>query len=235
MTIQAIDSGKPTWLPRVGHFLLHEFRQMLPPTIFFFIGFNLILFTKRLILQDYLIQFAGFFIATVSALVVGKVVLVGDMMPLLRRFDGAPLAKPILFKAVVYTLLVLVARLLEAFIHYVVGGGAVGRGGFIEEQLGAFSWHRFIATQVWVFVLFLLYVTASEINQLLGDGELFKIFFTRPSSELKSTRRQRIRLLIRLSRLTEANSIETLCDRASAPHAALVGILQNLGRPAQSE
>jgi len=50
MTIQAIDSGKPTWLPRVGHFLLHEFRQMLPPTIFFFIGFNLILFTKRLIL-----------------------------------------------------------------------------------------------------------------------------------------------------------------------------------------
>ena len=86
-----------------------------------------------------------------------------------------------------------------------------------------------------IFVLFLLYVTASEINHLLGDGELFKIFFTRPSSELKSTRRQRIRLLIRLSRLTEANSVETLCDRASAPHAALVGILQNLGRPAQSE
>ena len=27
----------------------------------FFIGFNLILFTKRLILEDYLIQFTGFF------------------------------------------------------------------------------------------------------------------------------------------------------------------------------
>jgi len=215
--------------------LLHEFRQMLPPTLFFFIGFNLILFTKRLILEDYLIQFTGFFLATVSALVVGKVVLVAEMMPLPRRFDGEPLAKPILFKTVVYTVLVFVARLLEAFVHYVAGGGTVGRGGFIEEQLGSFSWHRFITTQMWVFVLFLVYVTANEINQLLGDGELFKIFFTRRSSQLKSTRRQRIRLLVRLSRLTEVNSLETLRDSASTPHAQLVGILENLGRHAPSE
>ena len=235
MATQAIDSGKLGWLPRTGHFLLHEFRQILPPTIFFFIGFNLILFTKRLILEDYLIQFTGFFLATVSALVIGKVVLVAEMMPLLRRFDGEPLAKPVLFKTVVYTLLVLVARLLEAFVHYVAGGGAVGRGGFIEEQLGSFSWHRFIATQMWIFVLFLVYVTANEINQLLGDGELFKIFFTRRSSQLKSTRRRRIRLLVQLSRLTEANSVETLRDRASTPHAELVGILQNLGQQAPSE
>jgi hypothetical protein len=205
---------------------------MLPPTIFFFIGFNLILFTKRLILDDYLIQFTGFFIATVSALIVGKVVLVADVMPFLRRFDGAPLAKPILFKAVVYTLLVFVARLLEAFVHYAVGGHAVGGGAFIEEQLGSFSWDRFTATQIWIFVLFLVYVTASELNKLIGDGELFKIMFTRPSSQLKSTRRQRIRLLVRLSRLTAASSIETLTDRTTAPHAELVGILQNLSTKA---
>ena len=230
MAAHAIDTKKPGWLPRVVHFLGHEFRQMLPPTIFFFIGFNLILFTKRLILEDYLIQFTGFFLATVSALVVGKVVLVAEMMPLLRRFDGEPLAKPILFKTVVYTVLVFVARLLEAFVHYVAGGGTVGRGGFIEEQLGSFSWHRFIATQMWIFVLFLAYVTANEFNQLLGDGELSKIFFTRRSSQLKSTRRQRIRLLVRLSRLTEVNSLDALRDHASAPHAELVGILENLGR-----
>ena len=229
MATHPIDTRKLGWLARVGHFLLHEFRQMLPPTIFFFIGFNLILFTKRLILEDYLIQFTGFFLATVSALVIGKVVLVAEMMPLLRRFDGEPLAKPILFKTVVYTLLVLVARLLEAFVHYVAGGGAVGRGGFIEEQLGSFSWHRFIATQMWIFVLFLAYVTANEFNQLLGDGELSKIFFTRRSSQLKSTRRQRIRLLVRLSRLAEVNTLDTLRDHASAPHAELVGILENLG------
>src|SRR6516162_1565981 len=235
MAVSSIDVREPGRMTRLGHTLLHEFRQVLPPTIFSFIGFNLILFTKRLILEDYLIQFTGFFLATVSALVVGKVVLVAEMMPLLRRFDGEPLAKPVLFKTVVYTLLVFVARLLEAFVHYVAGGGVVGGGGFIEEQLGSFSWHRFIATQMWNFVLFLVYVTANEVNQLLGDGELFKIFFMRRSSQLRSTRRQRIRLLVRLSRLTEANSLETLRDHASAPHAEMVGILKKLGRQAPSE
>jgi len=235
MPTHVIDAGKPGRLARVGRVLLHEFRQVLPPTIFFFVGFNLILFTKRLILADYLIQFTGFFIATVSALVVGKVVLVADKMPFLRRFDHAPLAQPILFKTVVYTLFVFLARLIEAFIHYVIGGGTVGGGAFIEHQLGSFSWHRFIATQMWIFVLFLVYVTASEVNHLFGDGELFKILFTRRSSKFKSTRRERIRLLVRLSRLTEAHSIEALRDTRTAPHTELVSILRSMATKGQSE
>jgi hypothetical protein len=232
MAVSSIDAREPGRMTRLGHTLLHEFRQVLPPTTFFFIGFNLILFTKRLILEDYLIQFAGFFIATTAALIVGKVVLVADKMPFLRRFDHAPLARPIIFKTAVYTLLVCVARLIEAFIHYVIEGGAVGHGGFIEHQLGSFSWHRFIAIQLWVFALFLVYVTASEINALLGYGELFKIFFVRRSSDLKSTRRARIRQMVRLARLTEAHPIETLCDPATGPHAELVGILRNLKQEA---
>ena len=38
---------------RVGAFLLREFREMLPPTIFFFIGFNLIVLTTNLLLANY--------------------------------------------------------------------------------------------------------------------------------------------------------------------------------------
>ena len=63
--------------------------------------------------------------------------------------------------------------------------------------------------------------------------ELYKIVFTRRSSELKSTRRARIRQLVRLSRLTEAHSIETLGDPASRPHAELIGILRSLARRAR--
>jgi hypothetical protein len=68
-------------LPRAGHFLLHEFRQILRLPFSFSSASNFILLTKRLILGDYLVQSTGFFIATASALVVSKVVLVGDMMP----------------------------------------------------------------------------------------------------------------------------------------------------------
>jgi hypothetical protein len=219
--------GRGRWA-RLGAFLLHEFHEMLPPTIFFFVGFNLILFSKRLLLADYLIQFSGFILATTSALIVGKTVLVADMMPFLRRFDHAPLVQPVLFKTAVYTVLVFVARLLEAFVHYLIQGGVVGGGGFLHEVLGSFSWDHFIAVQMWISVLFLVYVTASEVNDLLGDGELFKIFFTRRSSELKSTRRARIRLLVRLSRLTDAHSPDELSDPKTTPHAELVAILRTL-------
>jgi len=215
--------------------LLREFREVLPPTIFFFVGFNLILFSKRLLLADDLIQFSGFLLAMTSALLVGKTVLVADKMPFLRHFDHAPLIRPILFKTVVYTGLVFVVRLLEALVHHLIEGGDIGGGAFLRELLGRFSWDHFIAVQMWIFVLFLVYVTASEISALLGDGELFKIFFTRPSPALKSTRRARIRLLVQLSRLVEAHPIEELSERSSPHRAELVAILRALtsreGRP----
>jgi hypothetical protein len=64
------------------------------PTIFFFVGFNLILWTKRLILEEQGIEFSGFFTATVAALLVGKAVLVTDNLPFMRRFDARQWSSP---------------------------------------------------------------------------------------------------------------------------------------------
>jgi hypothetical protein len=228
MSTNALDTVTPSRWAKLGSSLLHEFREVVPPTVFFFVGFNLVLFTKRLFLEQYLIAYTGFLVATTGALIIGKVVLVANKMPFLRRFDYAPLAYPILFKTVVYTGLVFVARLLELLVHYLVNSGELGGGRFVEHLLGEFSWSRFIAIQLWIFVLFLAYVTASELNALLGDGELFRIFFTRRSTALKSARRARIRLLTRLSRLTDAYPIPVLEDPQSAPHRELVTILRSL-------
>src|ERR1700751_1187568 len=89
-------AAEPTRRPagfvgRAGAFLLHEFLEILPPTIFFFIGFNLIVLTTNLILADSGAQVASFLIATASALVVAKAVLVATPMPAIRRYDRAPL------------------------------------------------------------------------------------------------------------------------------------------------
>ena len=211
---------------RIGAHILEEIRHVLPATIYFFLGFNLVLLTKKLMLEQYLIQFSGFFIASAAALIVGKVVLVVDKMPFLKHFDHAPLIRPILFKTIVYTFFVFVARLIEALIHYLIDSGQLG--GFFHHMLAQFSWDRFIAVQLWVFVLFLGYVTGSEINHLLGDGELAKILFTRPSSKLKQTRRERIRLLVRLGKLTQIHGVEELGDARSPAQAELKGILRKL-------
>jgi hypothetical protein len=227
---QSHTIAQPGRWARARAVIVREFKEVVPPTVFFFVGFNIVLFTKRLMLAEYLIAYAGFLVATTSALIVGKVVLIADKMPILRRFDYSPLAYPILFKAFVYTALVAVARLLEALVHYLVQGGVLGRGGFIEEVLDRFSWPHFIAIQLWIGVLFLVYVTGHELNKLFGDGELYRILFQRRSSVLKETRRARIRLLTRLSRLTEAHPMSVLEDPASPEHSELVVVLRDLAK-----
>jgi hypothetical protein len=228
MTTLAIPTAteKPPFWRRALNWYIAQMRHLLPPTVFFFFAFNLVLWTKRMILREYEIEFGGYLVATMTALVVAKAVLVTDHMPLMRRFDGAPLIQPILFKTSLYWACVFVVRLGEALFHYLRTGGALVA--FPHHLIDGFSWPRFLTIQVWLMVLFLVYVTIHELNRLFGDGELYRLFFRWTSSQAKLTRRQRLRLLTRLSRLTEANPIEAFSDPRSAAHGELVAIVRAL-------
>jgi hypothetical protein len=174
--------------PRVLAFVAKEFREMVPPTLFFMVGFNLVVLTGHLVIDDYRRQLFNYMLATTTALVVGKSVLLANALPFLRRFDRAPLIAPILFKTLVYFTVVLVVRLVEELVEYWVGGGSLsGTLPHIREQ---FAWRRFAAVQIWIFVLFLVYTTAAELSELFGHGELRRLFFERPASDLKLMRRQ---------------------------------------------
>ena len=169
----------------VAAFLIKELKEVLPPTVFFAVGFNLLVLTINLILADYLANFASFLVATTLALLVGKSVLVADAMPFLRRFDTAPMIQPVLFKTTAYWAVVFLVRFLEKLVEYLFAGGTFD--GIPKYVTTHFTWHRFAAIQIWIFVLFLIYTSVSELNARLGDGELMKIFFTRRSSEMKPT------------------------------------------------
>ena len=213
---------------RISVLLLHEVREALPPTIFFFVGFNFVVLTSNLLVAQYLVGLTNFMLATMAALVVGKAVLVANKIPLLRRYDRAPLIQPILFKTAFYWVIVFFARLLERFVHFSLEGNPPAD--FFSYLATTFSWHRFSAISLWVCVLFLIYVTVSEFSQLFGPGELRRLFFTSRPSELQLNRRQRMRELLRLSRLMDAHSIDEFRDGTSPAHQELIDILQPLAR-----
>ena len=100
----------------------------------------------------------------------------------MRRFDGAPMIQPILFKSAIYWLCVLIVRLAERLVHFLAADGPIAD--FPEHLVQHFSWSRFLSIQIWLMVLFLTYVTIHELNMLFGDGELFRLFFRRRSSEV---------------------------------------------------
>jgi hypothetical protein len=177
---------------RVGARMLHELRSALPPTIFFFVGFNFIVLTTNLLVADYAAAVSNFLLATLAALVVGKAVLTANALPFITRFDRAPLLQPILFKTAVYWVAVFFARLAERFVHFSVVDGH-RPGDFAAYLLSSFSWHRFTAISLWILVLFLIYVTASEFIQLFGPAEMQRLLFASRPSELQLNRRQRPR------------------------------------------
>jgi len=48
--------------------------------------------------HDYWFALGAFLVATTMALIVGKVILVANALPIIGRFRNAPLVQPILFK-----------------------------------------------------------------------------------------------------------------------------------------
>jgi hypothetical protein len=158
-------------------FILKELREIWPPTLFFAVGFNLILLTTQLILADYKVHFASFMVATMTALIVGKSVLVANAIPFLRRFDTGPKIQPVLFKTTVYWAAVFLVRFLEKLFEYFHAGGNLS--GIPEYVSTHFTWDRFAAIQIWIFVLFLVYTSVAELDVRFGKGELMKIFFAR--------------------------------------------------------
>ena len=106
-------------------------------------------------------------------------------------------------------------------------------GTFLPYMIATFDWHRFIAIQLWIFVLFLVYETATELNHLFGQGELWHLLVTSRPSELPLDRRQRILELVRLSKLADAHSINEFHDPTTVAHTQLVDIVRRIAREPQ--
>ena len=225
----ALSVDEPTGVARrIGAWILHEWLEMLPPTIFFFVGFNFIVLTTNLLVAHYLVAVSNFMLATLAALVVGKAVLVANKVPLLRLYDRAPLIKPILYKTACYWVVVFLVRLLERFVHFALDGNPARD--FPAYLVTNFLWRRFAAISLWILVLFLIYVAATEFSHLFGPGELRRLFFTSRPADLQLNRRQRLRELLRLSRLADEHSAGEFRNPGSDAQRELVEIMGRLAR-----
>jgi len=164
-----------SWPAKAGRIWLREMRQLLPPTIYFFCAFNVIALTTNLLARSYFFALSNFLAVTLLALLVGKAVLVANKVRAIDRFRDAPLIKPILYKTIFYSLVVTVLRVVEQLIHFSFDGD--GFGVAFREAIDAFTWRRFAAIQIWLFICFLIYIGAVELSRALGPGKLKQLMF----------------------------------------------------------
>src|SRR6185295_8450478 len=113
-----ISSTGTAAMRRLFQRMKQEFLNVLPPTIFFLFAFNIIAITTLLMLKERGLEFPPVVVATLLALVVGKVILVADHLPFINRFPDKPLVYNILWKTFIYWAVVFVVRYVEHFVPY---------------------------------------------------------------------------------------------------------------------
>lgn len=152
-----------------------EFLAVLPPTIFFFISLHLVAFVRVLINKGTGIAPLSTISIAVAALILGKAVLIADMLPIINRYPEKPLIYNVAWKTTIYLVMSALIHYLERLIDFWRQAGGVVAGN--EKLLAEIVWPHFWAVQLILFVLILMYCTARELTRVLGRDKVVRTFF----------------------------------------------------------
>jgi hypothetical protein len=157
--------------------LLAEGKRFLAIFLYFALCLALLLNYKRAILADYSIRYLDYGYAFVEALILAKIVMIGQILQLERRvFGDRPLIYATLYSALVFSLLVVcfgaIEQTIDGWLHHRTLAETF-------QRILSHGWHEMLAKSLFMFVVFLPYFAFREIGATLGEGTLFKLFFHR--------------------------------------------------------
>ncbi len=149
--------------------------------IFIYLAFFFSLFTwyRRLILAQYQISYLHFGVTIIQALVLAKLITVGRALRLGRRFKDHPLILPTLYKAVVFSIFVGLFAVVENTISGLMHGKGIAAG---FHELMSTGRYELLARCMVMFVAFIPFFAFEELERVLGEGKLGKLFFRRRSA-----------------------------------------------------
>lgn len=155
-----------------------EFVALLPPTIFFFITLHLVAIIRVLMLKGTGIPVSTPLQVTVAALILGKAVLIADMLPFINLYPNKPLVYNVAWKTAIYLLASMLVHYLERLIEFwrEAGGFVAGNQKLLSEMV----WPHFWAIQILLLVLIAFYCTIRELVRLIGRDKFLELFFGRP-------------------------------------------------------
>ena len=93
--------------------LLDELQKFFVIVAYLWLVFFVLFVHEWLVLAGHNIGFRFYGLATLNALILGKIMLIAENMRFTKRFDNRPLIVPIAYKSIVFAVLLLVAYIVE--------------------------------------------------------------------------------------------------------------------------
>ena len=163
---------------KISEKIKEEFLAMIPPTVFFFFTLGLVAVVRMLMTKGTGIPISTPIQVAVGALILGKAVLIADMLPIINRFPEKPLAYNVVWKTVIYVVAALVIHYLERLVDFWKEAGGFVAGN--ERLLAQIVWPHFWAIQLWLIVLIFIYCSSRELVRAVGRKQVQMTFFGSP-------------------------------------------------------
>jgi len=154
--------------------LLHEFRGYWLIVAYLGLVFGAFTQYRRLSLAEYNIEYEAYFIALIKAMVLAKVIMLGDVLRLGRGLERRPLIWPTLYKTAVFSIFLIAFTVVE---HGAKGmwHGKGFAGGVADFR--AKGWHELLGSTLVIVVALIPFFAFREIGRVMGRGELMRVFF----------------------------------------------------------
>lgn len=158
---------------------IEEFKVFWVVAAFLALMFGAFTTYRRLILTEYGIGYVHYGAGLIEALIVAKVILLGQAVGVGKRFERGPVIVAALFKALMYGALVAAFAVVEHWVEALVHGkdlASVWRGfvGLGKDEI--------LARMLMVIVAFLPFFAFWETNRALGEGKLLALLLQRRAS-----------------------------------------------------
>ncbi len=136
---------------------------------------------KTLLLKGYEKVSLDYGFALINALVIAKVILLGDFVKAVHKYESRPLIVSVLYKAFLYGLLVFAFHLVEEVVKELIHHGDIGKA-FHEVQIDQLAIRCLI-----IFCTFLSLFGFRELRRAIGEEE-FSNMVLRTSGTAKAAK-----------------------------------------------
>jgi hypothetical protein len=165
--MNAETSGKPSLKEKAAH----EFREMTIIFLYLAFFFCALATYTMLLLNRYDISYYNYGAALLNALIITKVILIGEAMHYGTKYETRPLFYSAIYKAFLYGLLVFAFHMVEEVVKRLIHGQGIV-GAFQEVRLD-----DVLARSVIVFCTFIPLFAFRELGRALGPEKLRALAF----------------------------------------------------------
>jgi len=156
--------------------LLDEAKEFAGIFAYLLVVFGLFVLHEWVVLSSNHIGYRFYGFALINALILAKIILVGEGLHFAERFKDRPLVYPIAYKSLAFTVLLISAYIVEEVLVGMLHGKTAAQG---VPELGGGTVGGFISVMIIICVALVPFFAFREISQVFGEGELSALLFTR--------------------------------------------------------